>query len=71
MSIKRQNNNTPACIDGDTSESGGPYQGLSECEDKCYLIEKSGERVGQICTGYCDGTGLVTGQVVYNCFSKA
>lgn len=27
MSIKRQNNNTPACIDGDTSESSGPYQG--------------------------------------------
>ena len=46
------------------------YVTVIQCEDVCYMTELEGERVGQICKGHCDGTGLVTGQVVYNCFSK-
>lgn len=42
----------------------------SECYDDCFLTEKSGDRVGQICKGHCAGTPLITGTVVYNCYRK-
>lgn len=52
-------------IEGLTFHASG-----SECEDVCYMTEQAGDRVGQICKGYCSGTPLVTGDVVYNCFVK-
>ncbi|ORY16599.1 hypothetical protein BCR34DRAFT_611455 [Clohesyomyces aquaticus] len=70
LSVKRQND-VPGCVDGDvTDDKGSPYEGQSDCTDDCYLTEKSGDRVGQICKGYCEGTPLWTGGVVYNCFGK-
>ena len=42
----------------------------AECEQDCYLTEQEGDRVDQICKGYCTGTPLVTGTVVYNCYGS-
>ncbi|KAK3201439.1 hypothetical protein GRF29_185g981583 [Pseudopithomyces chartarum] len=69
LSVKRQND-IPGCEEGDASDVSGPFQTGSECEDVCYMTEQAGDRVGQICKGYCSGTPLVTGDVVYNCFVK-
>ncbi|KAI4956186.1 hypothetical protein J4E91_000397 [Alternaria rosae] len=70
LSIKRQND-VPSCVNGDVADSnGGPYEGGAECEEDCYLTEQEGDRVDQICKGYCTGTPLVTGTVVYNCYGS-
>ncbi|KAF2795473.1 hypothetical protein K505DRAFT_239749 [Melanomma pulvis-pyrius CBS 109.77] len=71
LSVK-QRDGIPNCIEGDGGDVDGPFSSKSSCDDDCYMTEKSGDRVGQICKGYCKATPVLgNGSPGYDCFVSA